>query len=923
MVGAGTNVTLSSPARPLDFVVMMSGSDTCADAHSIKSNATSMRRTALNALNQFQVPISMSTLTSYRICFATMESLGDSWGQFVEISTGGLLAQPTKFLLTNIAINLKRVAYGSGDHAVTVTGLTSGDYVAFQRSNCGGLSINHNASVTRTALTLANAPSAIVNVHTTLLTGTYTLCRRASGSDVFVEILGNELMVIPLPTFTPNTVSISQAFDVNLGTPAATGDFVKLKSGSCTNANSQLSVVINTGTTGVHSQSGSVTCTNCITLTQSVFTAASTLHVCFATKESNGDSLSDFVSLGLLNSTSRCLRSNGQNCAGSLAPMRAVVGAGPYYARVASSGHLANHLGGAHGLGARDYLTFSRVDCSTISNSATAATADYVAPFQIAFLSHNYYPVSFHSGMGEGIFHLCVRSCLAYNPATSDCSNFAAKFEKRISDTFTVLPKPTFSPQGAVAGTASKITFHGQVKPGDIVVLQENDCTNAHQVSSSTTYPNKLRRELDKTLSITTSASMAQAMHLKVCFAARDALNDASGNTLQSSKHFAMLDTDFTQYVLKYDLKRVVESSGPHDLHFSGLTGGDRVYLSKSTCANLTDVASESSTHTAVTIATGTNTTVRVHRQLLAGTYTVCWKPNGSHAYRTVVGKNFTVVPKPTFTPVGTQAGSSVFVKFTNAKEGDIVVATSANVTNCSMAHTWTTNAQSLRTSLDALLFIKTSPLTTTVGTFRVCVATKESRGDASSDFAILPQIFTQTRVSVTDFPAIRRVVVGSGPYTLAITGLAQGDVVQYRKDTCSGSNVASSASTTSSDTKTMGQGICAVSNCFLSMQQDLVAGTYKLCHRSASATSYDAITNRDFVIIPLPTFSPPGATSGVASPITFTGDVAAGDSIVMTAETDCSNAHTIGTATTSLTKTNLDANNKVMTSAAMTAVAN
>ena len=46
-----------------------------------------------------------------------------------------------------------------------------------------------------------------------------------------------------------------------------------------------------------------------------------------------------------------------------------------------------------------------------------------------------------------------------------------------------VIAQPRFTPPVAIAGSITTMTYVGQNEPGDFVVLQENDCSNAHLTS--------------------------------------------------------------------------------------------------------------------------------------------------------------------------------------------------------------------------------------------------------------------------------------------------------------------------------------------------------------------------------------------------------------------------------------------------------
>jgi len=151
----------------------------------------------------------------------------------------------------------------------------------------------------------------------------------------------------------------------------------------------------------------------------------------------------------------------------------------------------------------------------------------------------------------------------------------------------------------------------------------------------------------------------------------------------------------------------------------------------------------------------------------------------------------------------------------------------------------------------------------------RVCFATSQSRGDQGTDFVDIGAF----RQNVVDYD-IKRVVTGSGPYTITVTGVSILQTVVFKKDNCSDVRAIPSSSQSA---VVLRQG--GTANTLVAVPP-LVAGTYQLC-RGVNYSNYEPLQGLELQVIPKPTFTPGSNVAGTETPVNFSG-VMGSDWVVM-----------------------------------------
>jgi len=197
---------------------------------------------------------------------------------------------------------------------------------------------------------------------------------------------------------------------------------------------------------------------------------------------------------------------------------------------------------------------------------------------------------------------------------------------------------------------------------------------------------------------------------------------------------------------------------------------------------------------------------------------------------------------------------------------------------------------------------------------YKVCYATRESGGDAGSDFVQLAAPFAQAALQFAGTPALDRVVAGSGPYNVSLLGaLELNEELFLQRENCT--SLGRAVGVTASPSHT----VHTTSKASVFVLPSLQAGSYVLCRRPAYTLSVAEMPGIRFSILTPPTFSPPGGNAGEVTVVTFSGDVKPGDLIVLKAN-NCLGAATATANTNTLSRSIVSSQLQITTTASMTA---
>ena len=139
----------------------------------------------------------------------------------------------------------------------------------------------------------------------------------------------------------------------------------------------------------------------------------------------------------------------------------------------------------------------------------------------------------------------------------------------------------------------------------------------------------------------------------------------------------------------------------------------------------------------------------------------------------------------------------------------------------------------------------------------RVCFASKESLGDQASDFAELPTTFKLTALVMS----MTRVMVGSGPHLLTVSGAQPSDTVKLARGGCSANTSSYPVGQTSVYTVPEGKTYASVL-----LPITLEAGVFRVCHNDT------LVHGLSFTVVDRPSFAPLGGQAGSVSTLTFGG---------------------------------------------------
>jgi hypothetical protein len=232
--------------------------------------------------SQITIDGNMSKPEVLKICFATQQAVvsgGNSADDYVALDVDFTQRAPLDFFP-------KRTVFGAGQ-GLLVLGTTSGDQVAWtQSSDCSAT--GGAATSTKTSEYLIHGLSGTTYLHQAAGAGLYTFCHKPAGDGRWTLVAGLKLTIIPKPTFIPGVGIAGSSTPVTFS-GIVEGDKVAMQSSACSAANSTV--------TGAGTLAPQVINNVSRVYTSTAMTSTGTLRLCYATKESGGDTADDYVML--------------------------------------------------------------------------------------------------------------------------------------------------------------------------------------------------------------------------------------------------------------------------------------------------------------------------------------------------------------------------------------------------------------------------------------------------------------------------------------------------------------------------------------------------------------------------------------------------------------------------------------------------
>jgi hypothetical protein len=227
--GIGGEVTTISfnGAQDGDFVVLKNLD--CNEAHTVANAADAAAKRAITG-GQLTTLATMTVSASLRVCYATLESGGNSADDFTSLDS--------YFYQTIIKYNPMRTMFGSGQ-IVRLSGAEAGDkFILTKIHNC--TAFNAGSTLTATDQHTAIITATGADPQSFLMTsgsevGVYKLCYMPSSgiqAGAWVEQHGIEMTVSPRPSFTP-PIAVAGMKTAITFTGSREGDLVVLTSLGC------------------------------------------------------------------------------------------------------------------------------------------------------------------------------------------------------------------------------------------------------------------------------------------------------------------------------------------------------------------------------------------------------------------------------------------------------------------------------------------------------------------------------------------------------------------------------------------------------------------------------------------------------------------------------------------------------------------
>ena len=865
-----------------DLIVL---SESCTNPQSVKTGNYTLGKTQIVTTGNSSImntSYAMSSNRTYllRVCFATSESGGDTPDDFIELAQVFTQIKPITF-------TPRRTVSGATQQFV-VTGSGINDTIAWQSLNtesCNEATFENAAYAATVAYPLTTS-AAQPALHRHAGAGSWNLCYRLNGG-LWTWVRDYTLTVIPVPSFSP-LVGIAGTLTPLTFSGTMLDDLVSITSTLLCNSTWNM-------TNSAHSLASTNLLDDRINTLVSM-TQVGMLTVCFATKESRGNSADDFITLPIQFRQRSFPLIEPVTWQAGVGTMRTVSGAAQEFnfSGVLSGDatlfiHAANNM--VEASQAQIYSADTQPPhAATLCQNTTAnsATNLYTATYQLPSSSSM---IALHTSTDSGIWVICFKA--------------VGSMWTHLPDIYIeIVARPTFAPSSGISGSVTLVTFSG-ANDGDYIVMNPTGCSDPHLVTNTGF---ALARTQIATSSVSTLNEMHNATELYICLATLESEGDSPGD-------YAALDTNFTnrqpitfspmRIVTGHKQQVLVQGARPDDAIFWIHVGSS---LGSTNCsANASGLESGTQTNTSHLSATSQQLTL--YSKLDPGTWGVCYK-NAGGVWTMIFNLHMTVIELPTFSPLIGIAGSETPITFTGVQDGDYIVLTDTDCLTASSSVLGSTSSGVLQANTST---VKTSIQMTGGGQLRVCYATTESDGNTPDDYvalnaafnAILPADFSPNRTSETSAQEI------------VVTGGLRSDMVAWvLGSTCQAT--AGNQSQTKTSTYLM---IAPQTN--LTLPVNLLPGSWQLCYKlgsegRASNGLWTSVTNLVLTIVPLPSFSPHVGIAGSITPITIDGSMD-GDVIVILPN-DCSNAHLISDTNMTLSRTVI-VNEQIQTTILMTSV--
>ena len=481
----------------------------CTNAHVAQPSSTSLGKAQIQD-NKVYTTITMTTGIDLVVCFATTESSGDSADDYIQLGILKQLGPPD--------VVPRRVVHNSWQ-TMTVIGGTPGSQVAFSATgtcdnhnhdyvdtHCCGATVNVTYKVYLTG-TRAGQTGQKVDVGFSAASplGTWVMCYKANSKSIWTAIYGKDIELIPRPISYPPVAIAGSNTTLTFTGSHMNDDLIVLTTDSdCYNAHIMTTMSNSLTKTQIR---------NDTMQTVEAMTDLVTLTICYATKESFGDSFDDWAKL-----TTTLVQKKAPN----YTPRRTV--AGSLQQLNVSDFNEDDQVMWTRsvGLSALGYST-SCVDTSTVS------TTQKTSAFNITSGSHVF---GLHSTVQSGEWKMCYK--------------LAGGVWTHVSHRdLTIVHTPTFFPMIGIAAHPTALTFsslstHSTGLSGDIIVVLYGDCSNrAHNMTDSA---NSLAPTVLTSGGQTiTPSGLSAVQALSVCYATQESLGDSPDDYVQLQSSWEQL----------------------------------------------------------------------------------------------------------------------------------------------------------------------------------------------------------------------------------------------------------------------------------------------------------------------------------------------------------------------------------------------
>ena len=252
-----------------------------------------------------------------------------------------------------------------------------------------------------------------------------------------------------------------------------------------------------------------------------------------------------------------------------------------------------------------------------------------------------------------GLWYMCIL------PLSGTWTKFAIELE--------IIRLPVFTPTQALAGNPTPIRVQNTgstVEDGDLIVLQPDNCNNAHLTITS---GNSLTKTALEGLQVYTDVRMEEVGTLKVCFATQQTGGD-------SSDDFMMLDDDLLQLgPPDVGPTRVVRNSRQEMTLYGGIWGAKVAFVAKhngtTSCGGDDEVAARQGADdgTFIIILAGRSSQkidMGFTPTSLLGSWGMCYKASSASVWIPLHGKEIVLFEAPFSTPAIGIAGSNNTISF-------------------------------------------------------------------------------------------------------------------------------------------------------------------------------------------------------------------------------------------------------------------